>query len=54
MQNRSGSGTEASAKPEEAMKAEVAAQRHHADAAQQEVEQSALRPPNASFTTLWT
>jgi hypothetical protein len=54
MQNRSGSGTETSAKPEEAMKAYVAAQGHHADAAQQEVEQSVLRHPNASFTTLWT
>jgi hypothetical protein len=54
MHDRSGSDTETSAKPEEAMKADVAAQRHHANAAQQEVEQSALRLPNASFTTLWT
>jgi hypothetical protein len=54
MQNGSGSGTNASAKPEEAMFADVAAQGHHADAFQQEVEQSAMRPPNALFTALWT
>jgi hypothetical protein len=54
MQNRSGSGTEASAKPEEAMFAKTAAQGHHADAFQQDVEQSAMRLPNALLTTLWT
>jgi hypothetical protein len=51
---RSGSGTEVSAKPEEAMFAKTAAQGHHADAFQQDVEQSAMRLPNALLTTLWT
>ncbi len=49
----SGSGAEALAEPEEAVFADVAAQGHHADAPQQEVEQSAMRPPDVAFMTLW-
>jgi len=54
MPNGSGSGSQASAEPVEAMFAEVAAQRHHADAAKQDVEQSAMRPPDVGFMALWT
>lgn len=54
MYNRSESCTKASAKPEEAMCAEVAAQGHHADDAQQDIEQSAMRPPDTALTALWT
>ena len=49
----SGSGAEALAEPEEAVFADVAAQGHHADAPQQDVEESAMRPPDVAFMTLW-
>ena len=51
--NGSGSATQALAEPEEAVFADVAAQGHHADAPQQEVEESAMRPPDVAFMTLW-
>jgi len=46
------SGADAFAKPEEAMFADVAAQGHHADAAQQKIKQSMMRPPDVAFMAL--
>jgi hypothetical protein len=48
-----GSG-EASAKPEEAVLTEVAAQRHQADASEQEIEKPPMRPSDISFAAPWT
>jgi hypothetical protein len=46
------SGSDAFAEPEEAMLADVAAQGHHADAAQQKIKQSMMRPPDVAFMAL--
>jgi hypothetical protein len=35
------------------MLADVAAQGHHANAAQQEIKQSVMRPPDVAFMALW-
>jgi hypothetical protein len=53
MPHGSGSGPQALAEPEEAMFAKVAAQGHHADAAQKKVQQSVVRPPDVGFMALW-
>jgi hypothetical protein len=52
--NDSRLGSQASAKPEEAVLADIAAQRHHAEAAQYKVEQSAMRPPDIVLFALGT
>jgi hypothetical protein len=54
MRNRGASGTQAFVKPVEAVFAYVAAQGNHANAAQQEVEQSAVRPSDVGFMALGT
>jgi hypothetical protein len=44
---------EAFAKPIEAVIADLAAQGHHADPSQKEVEQTVMRPPDVRFVALW-
>jgi hypothetical protein len=46
------SRSDAFAKPEEAMLADIAPQGHHANAAQQEIIQSVMRPPDVAFMAL--
>jgi hypothetical protein len=45
---------QALAKAVEAVFADLAAQGHHADDAQQNVEQPVMRPPDIGFMALWT
>jgi hypothetical protein len=44
----------ASAKPEESVLADVAAQGHHPDAPEEKVQNTAMGPSNVGFTALWT
>jgi hypothetical protein len=52
--DRNRSASQASAKPVEAVLADVAAQWDHADAAKDKIDQSAMRPPYVVFMALWT
>ena len=52
--NAGRSESQASAEPVEAVLADVAAQRNHADAAQYKIDQPAMRPPYVGLTALWT